>query len=105
MTPSWRSHAGGPIRQEPELNQPGFAERHAQGAQVLPDAECTFQRLGEAPSRTPSVAHQPGVATMKSINLRIFGGLLVLGAAWLIVPGVPADDATDHANQLAQAQQ
>src|SRR5439155_1739438 len=45
-----------------------------------------------------------GVATMKSTILRIFGGLLVLGGAWVIVPGVTADDATDYANQMDQAQ-
>ena len=42
---------------------------------------------------------------MKTHSLSILGALLGVGAMWVIVPNAPADDATDYANQLAQAQQ
>lgn len=41
---------------------------------------------------------------MKSTGLCICGGVLVLSLPWLLAPGAQADDATDHANQQAQAQ-
>ena len=41
---------------------------------------------------------------MKTISLRIFGALLVLGVLWVIVPGVRADDPIDRANETGQYQ-
>ena len=41
---------------------------------------------------------------MKTTGLCIFGALLGLGMAWVITPDAQADDASDWANQLAQAQ-
>jgi hypothetical protein len=41
---------------------------------------------------------------MKMISLRLFGTLVGLGVLWVIVPNARSDDATDWANQQAQAQ-
>jgi hypothetical protein len=41
---------------------------------------------------------------MKTISLRIFGTLLVLGVLWVSVPGVRADEAWDHADEIGQSQ-
>src|SRR5437868_1228988 len=97
MTPSSRSHAGGSSR--PKHSRTAFPTRAS-----LAGCGVYRSKARRAPSRTTSVAHQPGVATMNSTSLRIVGVLLVLGAAWVILPAVLADDATDWANQLAQAQ-
>jgi cell division protein FtsN len=44
------------------------------------------------------------VKTMKIVSLRIFGALVGLGVLLVIVPHARSDDATDWANQQAQAQ-
>lgn len=41
---------------------------------------------------------------MKTIGLRIFGALLVLGVLWVMVPGVRADDPIDRVNETGQYQ-
>ena len=41
---------------------------------------------------------------MRIISLRIFGSLVALGVLWVFVPDARSDDATDWANQQAQAQ-
>ncbi len=41
---------------------------------------------------------------MRIISLRIFSALIALGVLWAVVPDARSDDATDWANQQAQAQ-
>ena len=41
---------------------------------------------------------------MNIVSLRIFVALVGLGVLWVIVPDARSDDATDWANQQAQAQ-
>ncbi len=41
---------------------------------------------------------------MKTVKLRIFGALLVLGVLWVIVPDVRAEDPIDRMNEIGKYQ-